>query len=408
MPSDGGRLCTDGIPSCYFSICSDEGLTKTAIAQRLGVSRGIVHHWIKTGQLTRDVDAAPVRRAAPRATKLDAYKAVIDERLTTYPELSAVRLFAEMQDQHRRRNQRAHIRTTADRHPTKPYRRGLGQKSRWPRNPTRLLGHHLPIGTAGFEPTTPLKVGTPGPSPLTGMTIAESARTMIPTMLRAGSLPREALGFSGAHDIQPGISNTRQRTLLEEIRDACETHVGGPLRGELIERVTEQLRSTEEAARWSIEVAKEDPGALLFAYPPSLSSDAYGAGVYIRPVVRLEFGGRNEVRPAETYSVRPYCLEIFPDLSETPSREVSVLAAERTYWEKATLIHAEFHRPPTSNRPDRVSRHYSNLARLAHQEVGRSALERIDLLSAVAQQQRVASGARVKFVGIFARMIVAI
>jgi hypothetical protein len=201
------------------------------------------------------------------------------------------------------------------------------------------------------------------------------------------SLPREALGFSGAHDIQPGISNTQRRTLLEEIRDACETHVGGPLRGELIERVTQQLGSAEEAARWSIEVAKEDPGALLFAYPPSLSSDAYGAGVYIRPVIRLEFGGRNEVWPAETHSVRPYCLEIFPELSKTPSREVSVLAAERTYWEKATLIHAEFYRPPTSNRPDRVSRHYSDLARLAHHEVGRTALERIDLLSAVAQHK---------------------
>ena len=74
----------------------DEGLTKTAIAQRLGVSRGIVHHWIKTGQLTRDVDAAPVRKAAPRATKLDNYHGIITERLTTYPELSAVRLFDEV------------------------------------------------------------------------------------------------------------------------------------------------------------------------------------------------------------------------------------------------------------------------------------------------------------------------
>lgn len=74
----------------------DEGLTKTAIAQRLGVSRGIVHHWIKTGQLTRDVDAAPVRQAALRATKLDAYKPIITDRLTTYPELSAVRLFDEV------------------------------------------------------------------------------------------------------------------------------------------------------------------------------------------------------------------------------------------------------------------------------------------------------------------------
>jgi transposase len=74
----------------------DEGLGKTAIAQRLGVSRGVVYHWIRTGQLTRDVDAPSVRQAVPRGTKLDQYKAIITERLTTYPELSAVRLFDEV------------------------------------------------------------------------------------------------------------------------------------------------------------------------------------------------------------------------------------------------------------------------------------------------------------------------
>ena len=74
----------------------DEGLSKTAIAQRLGVSRRVIYHWIATGQLTRDVEAPPVRHAAVRATKLDAYQGIITERLTTYPELSAVRLFDEV------------------------------------------------------------------------------------------------------------------------------------------------------------------------------------------------------------------------------------------------------------------------------------------------------------------------
>lgn len=32
-----------------------EGLKKTAIAERLGVSRRLVHHWIQTGQLELDL-----------------------------------------------------------------------------------------------------------------------------------------------------------------------------------------------------------------------------------------------------------------------------------------------------------------------------------------------------------------
>ena len=74
----------------------DDGLSKTAIAQRLGVSRRVVHHWIATGQLTRDLDTAPPRHYPPRRTLLSPYEAIITTRLATYPELSAVRLFDEV------------------------------------------------------------------------------------------------------------------------------------------------------------------------------------------------------------------------------------------------------------------------------------------------------------------------
>jgi transposase len=74
----------------------DDGLSKTAIAQRLGVSRRVIYHWIASGQLARDLDAPPVRHAVLRATKLDAYHGIIADRLTTYPELSAIRLYDEV------------------------------------------------------------------------------------------------------------------------------------------------------------------------------------------------------------------------------------------------------------------------------------------------------------------------
>lgn len=74
----------------------DDGLSKTAIAQRLGVSRRVVHHWIATGQLTRDLDTLPPRQYPPRPTQLDSYTGIIRARLATYPELSAVRLFDEI------------------------------------------------------------------------------------------------------------------------------------------------------------------------------------------------------------------------------------------------------------------------------------------------------------------------
>jgi len=74
----------------------DEGLSKAAIARQLGVSRRIIYYWLRDGQLQRDVTVAGPRVRAHAPTRLAPYHAIIGERLTTYPELSAVRLFEEV------------------------------------------------------------------------------------------------------------------------------------------------------------------------------------------------------------------------------------------------------------------------------------------------------------------------
>jgi transposase len=74
----------------------ESGLSKTAIARQLGVSRRVIYHWITTGQLDREVSGtAPARCRASRGTKLARYQPLIQERLATYPALSAVRLLEE-------------------------------------------------------------------------------------------------------------------------------------------------------------------------------------------------------------------------------------------------------------------------------------------------------------------------
>ena len=75
----------------------EQGLTHTAIAAKLGISRRTIHRWVKGGDLDRTLNEAP--RYGPRsavAQKLDAYKPVIGTRLAEYPKLSAVRLFGEV------------------------------------------------------------------------------------------------------------------------------------------------------------------------------------------------------------------------------------------------------------------------------------------------------------------------
>src|SRR5918996_857930 len=76
----------------------EQGASKSALARQLGISRDTIHRWIRLGDLDRDLEVTPVRYGPrrPVPTKLDAYKAVIETRLAAYPELSAVRLLAEI------------------------------------------------------------------------------------------------------------------------------------------------------------------------------------------------------------------------------------------------------------------------------------------------------------------------
>lgn len=75
-----------------------QGASKSALARRLGVSRDTIHRWIRSGELERDLDAAPPQYGPrpPVPTKLTPYRGIIEARLAAYPQLSSVRLLAEV------------------------------------------------------------------------------------------------------------------------------------------------------------------------------------------------------------------------------------------------------------------------------------------------------------------------
>lgn len=75
----------------------EEGLSRAAIAQRLGINERTIRRWIAQGELDRSLDEPPRYKARPKkATKLDPYTGIVRARLEVYPELSSVRLLEEI------------------------------------------------------------------------------------------------------------------------------------------------------------------------------------------------------------------------------------------------------------------------------------------------------------------------
>ena len=55
-------------------------------------------------------------------------------------------------------------------------------------------------------------------------------------------------------------------------------------------------------------------------------------------------GSRSDQSPVAEVTITPYAAETFGDYFEKPNCQVLALAPERTFWEKATILHAENHR----------------------------------------------------------------
>ena len=201
------------------------------------------------------------------------------------------------------------------------------------------------------------------------------------------SFDRAALGYVGERDPEQATSNVA-KTLIKDLAADVQSHIANDAMPALAVAIAAELGEPTTNG-WQLEIDPDDPQTLNFQYPSSLGKGSYDDVTYIRPRVRMEFGARGDPWPVERRSIVPYAAEDFPGLFASASVEVDVLSARRTFWEKATLLHAEFHRPADSATPQYYSRHYYDLASLADTEWGREAAADFELLAQVVHHKSV-------------------
>ena len=197
------------------------------------------------------------------------------------------------------------------------------------------------------------------------------------------SIDRGFLGFGGDNEPEAGGSNKEKQRRIDALRIACQQKIANELQPALEAVIRSKVRGGEA---WSLRADANDPDGqtLLFDYPSAWP--AVGVA-YVRQTVKIEMGARADHWPCESKSVAPYVAEEFPQAFRETSCAIKVLSVERTFWEKATILHAEFHRPADKAMPDRFSRHYCDFYELIHRGVATSATQRLELLERVAQHK---------------------
>ena len=181
-----------------------------------------------------------------------------------------------------------------------------------------------------------------------------------------------------------GASRNQANKWMKNAEATCSDAVRNQIGPAMEAAVTGVLGKTERT--WFEFIT--DPGTnspvLLFHYPSSQPSGFD----FLKRSVKLEFGSLTDQQPVGRHTVRPWLADVLPAAFPDWRCEVVALEVERSFWEKATILHTEFHRPAGKPTPDRFSRHYADTASLAKHPAASKAIDLHDLRERVVNWKR--------------------
>jgi len=190
-----------------------------------------------------------------------------------------------------------------------------------------------------------------------------------------------SLGWS-ENDLDEAPSRTKREERNALLEKACAATVENTWQPTLEKQLQEILGKPAGHTTWlsyRMDEASHSP-TLFFTYPGALPR---GAVAYIAREVKIEFGSLTDQRPTGKHPIQAFVDELAPGAFDDFKTEVVALELERTFWEKATILHAEFHRPADKPIKDRYARHYADFAALWRLESAIPARSRFDILERV-------------------------
>lgn len=179
------------------------------------------------------------------------------------------------------------------------------------------------------------------------------------------------LGYGKDEPWEPR-SNTKQDAFNKAANVKAEQFLADVLCPVMKRELTEELGRDAD-----LYIDEKDKQTVIFAYPRLFTSAS------TLQVIRLEIGSLAAWSPAQMATVTSYAAEQYGRIFAQPSTEVLTVAPERTFWEKATILHHEANRPEHLAMPQRYSRHYYDLYRMASSPVKDAAFQNLSLLEKV-------------------------
>jgi len=181
-----------------------------------------------------------------------------------------------------------------------------------------------------------------------------------------------------------GFDGELSRKKITNLRRASCSYISTELKEELDKKLQEagiegyliSVRETKDTT--------QDPQIIEIKY-----NSIFSANNYIQEKVLIEIGARSLLEPSETIRLRSMIAEVYPESDFADSFiEIPTVVPQRTFLEKAFLLHEEFQKPLENIRVDRMSRHLYDLEKLMNTAFVESALKNTELYLAIVNHRK--------------------
>ncbi|MBY5834148.1 nucleotidyl transferase AbiEii/AbiGii toxin family protein [Rhizobium ruizarguesonis] len=189
--------------------------------------------------------------------------------------------------------------------------------------------------------------------------------------------------------------NQQQKALADQVDEAARQYIAGPLRDFLIQEIAAVEKETGHTRHFRLDFGydayrkKDALDILVLRYTSVFDT----SGGYVEAAVRIEGGARPDPVPAEPREILPYLASEMKAGLNLSVPNVLTVKPERTFWEKALILHAmtemtekrSIEENPERKVPDlnRYSRHYYDVHQIwTHADYGKTTAGMLDLAEA--------------------------
>ena len=176
-----------------------------------------------------------------------------------------------------------------------------------------------------------------------------------------------------------GFDGELTKKQIKNLRRASCSYIKDKLKNELNNKLQETGISNYFLLIEETEDSSKDPQTIEVHYQSLFASESY-----ISDKVMIEIGARSLMEPSENVRLRSIIADNYPQSDFADAYfSVPVVIPQRTFLEKAFLLHEEFQKPEENIRVDRMSRHLYDLERLMDTDFAQKALKDISLYKSI-------------------------